>query len=69
MAVSVTDDGGTLTTGAPTALFAFRPAGTITVPSYVVTRNGQNFLLSATVETDPKAALSVVPHWTAGIGR
>ena len=32
-----------------------------------VTRNGQRFLLSAIVETDAKAALSVVQNWTEGI--
>jgi len=31
------------------------------------TRNGQRFLLSAIVETDAKAALSVVQNWTEGI--
>lgn len=69
MAVSVTGDGAILTTGTPTPLFAFRAAGTMTVPSYAVTRDGQRFLLSAIVETDPKAALSVVQNWTEGIKR
>ena len=32
-------------------------------------RDGQRFLLSAIVETDPRAALSVVQNWTAGIAR
>jgi Tol biopolymer transport system component len=69
MAVSVTDDGATLTTGTPTPLLAFRAAGTMTVPSYAVTRDGQRFLLSAIVDTDPRAPLSVVQNWTAGVGR
>ena len=69
MAVSVTGDGETLTTGTATALFAFRPAGAITVPSYAVTRSGERFLLSAIVETDAKAPLSVVENWTEGIKR
>jgi eukaryotic-like serine/threonine-protein kinase len=69
MAVSVTGDGRTLTTGTAAALFAFRPAGAIAVPSYAVTRNGERFLLSAIVETDAKAALSVVENWTEGIKR
>ena len=68
MAVSVTSDGATLTTGPPTALFAFRPAATI-VPSYGVTRGGERFLLSAIVETDPRAPLSIVQNWTAGVRR
>jgi hypothetical protein len=69
MAVSVTGGDVTLTTGTPMALFAFRPAGAITVPSYAVTRNGERFLLSAIVETDPEAALSVVQNWTVGVAR
>ena len=39
------------------------------VPSYTATRDGQRFLLSAIVDTDPRAPLSVVQNWTAGIGR
>jgi Tol biopolymer transport system component/DNA-binding winged helix-turn-helix (wHTH) protein len=69
MAVSVTGGDASLTTGTPTALFAFRPASAIVVPSYAVTRNGQRFLLSAIVETDAKAPLSVVQNWTDGIKR
>jgi hypothetical protein len=69
IAVPVTDGGGTLTTGAPAALFAFRPASSVNYPSYVVSRDGQSFLLSAIVETDPRAALSVVQNWTASIER
>jgi Tol biopolymer transport system component len=69
MAVSVTGDGATLTTGTPAPLFAFRAAGTMTVPSYAVTRDGQRFLLSAIVETDPRAVLSVVQNWTVGVVR
>ena len=60
MAVSVKGGGASLTTGAPTVLFAFRRASATIVPSYAVTRNGQRFLLSAIVETDVKAPLSVV---------
>ena len=69
MAVSVTNSGETLATGTPTALFPFRPAGAPTVPSYTATRDGQRLLLSAIVDTDPKAPLSVVQNWTAGVGR
>jgi Tol biopolymer transport system component len=69
MSVYVTAGEGTLTTGTPMPLFAFRPVGTIGIPSYAVTRNGQRFLLSAIVETDSKAPLSVVQNWTAGIKR
>jgi Tol biopolymer transport system component/DNA-binding winged helix-turn-helix (wHTH) protein len=69
MGVSVTGDGATLTTGTPTPLLAFRAAATMTVPSYAVTRDGQRFLLSAIVDTDPRAPLSVVQNWTAGVGR
>ena len=69
MWVSVTGGGVTLATGTPTALFAFRPAGAATVPSFAATRTGQRFLLSGIVETDPKAPLSVVQNWTAAVGR
>ena len=69
MAVSVTGGGANLKTGIPTVLFAFRPAAATTGPSYAVTRNGERFLLSAIVETDAKAALSVVQNWTEGIKR
>jgi hypothetical protein len=51
----------------PTVLFPFRPDAARTGPSYAVTRNGQRFLLSAIVEADAKAALSVVQNWTEGI--
>lgn len=69
MTVSVTGGGASLTTGTPTVLFPFRPAAATTGPSYAVTRNGQRFLLSAIVEADAKAALSVVQNWTEGIKR
>ena len=69
MAVSVTGGGASLTTGTPTVLFAFRPAAATTGPSYAVTRNGERFLLSAIVETDARAPLSVVQNWTEGIKR
>ena len=69
MAVSVAADGKTLATGPPIALFPFRALGTMTIPSYAVTRDGQRFLLSAIVETDSTAPLTIVQNWTAGIGR
>ena len=69
MALPVTGGGASLTTGTPTVLFPFRPAAATTGPSYAVTRNGQRFLLSAIVETDAKAPLSVVQNWTEGIKR
>jgi Tol biopolymer transport system component len=69
MTVSVTGSGASLTTGTPTVLFPFRPAAATTGPSYAVTQNGQRFLLSAIVEADAKAALSVVQNWTEGIKR
>jgi eukaryotic-like serine/threonine-protein kinase len=69
MAVSVAGGGATLTTGQPTALFAFRPASGITAPAYSVARNGQRFLLSTITESDPKAPLSIVQNWTAALGR
>jgi Tol biopolymer transport system component len=61
--------GDALTTGTPTALFAFRAAGAVTVASYSPSRDGQRLLLSAIVESDPKAPLSVVQHWTSGLVR
>ncbi|AMY07941.1 Transcriptional regulator HilA [Luteitalea pratensis] len=67
MAVSVAGGGASLTTGTPTVLFPFRPASATSGPTYAVTRNGERFLLSAIVETDPKAPLSIVQNWTAGL--
>jgi hypothetical protein len=66
MAVSVTGDGATLTTGPPSRLFEFRPASTMAGLSYV-SRDGQRFLLSAIVEIDPRAPFSVVQNWTATV--
>ena len=67
MAVSVAGGGASLTTGTPTVLFPFRPASATSGPTYAVTRNGGRFLLGAIVETDPKAPLSIVQNWTAGL--
>jgi hypothetical protein len=39
------------------------------VPSYAVTRDGQRFLLSAIIENDSRAALSVVQNWMMGVVR
>jgi eukaryotic-like serine/threonine-protein kinase len=69
MAVSVGGGAVRLTTGPPTGLFAFRPAGTLAAPSYTVTHDGQRFLLAAITESDPKAPLSIVQNWPAAIRR
>ncbi len=69
MTVPVTGGGASLTTGTPTVLFSFRPTGVIFLPSYAVARNGQRFLLSAIVDSDARAPLSVVQNWTDGIKR
>jgi hypothetical protein len=49
--------------------FPFRPAGAPMVPSCTATQDGQRFLLSAIVDPDARAPLSVVQNWTAGVGR
>ena len=50
--------------GAPAALFEFRASGNAIAPYYSVSRDGQRFLLSAIVETEAAAPLSVIVNWT-----
>src|SRR5262245_52013714 len=53
--------------GAAVSLFEFR-AGTLPlIPPYVVTGDGQRFLINAVVETEPNAPLTVWTNWTAGV--
>jgi hypothetical protein len=64
MAVPVSS-GESLEVGAAVALFEFR-GGTIGVNApYVVTADGQHFLINAVVETEPNAPLTVVVNWAA----
>ena len=57
--------GTSLEVGTPVALFEFRPATNAITPYYSVTRDGQRFLLSTIVETEPNAPLTVVVNWSA----
>lgn len=68
MAVAV-KGGASFESGAPVALFEFRPGGNVITPYYAVTRDGQRFLLSTIVETEPNAPLTVVLNWTAEVKR
>jgi serine/threonine protein kinase/Tol biopolymer transport system component len=54
--------------GAPVSLFEFRD-GTLggTTTPYAVTADGQRFLINAVVEPEPKAPLTVVVNWAAGM--
>src|SRR5262245_21650019 len=65
MAASVTS-AASLNVGAPVALFEFRASNNLSSPYYSVTRDGQRFLLSAIVETEPNAPLTVVVNWAPG---
>jgi len=66
MAASITG-GASFNVGTPVALFEFRASSNLSSPYYSVTRDGQRFLLSTIVETEPNAPLSVVVNWAAGL--
>jgi eukaryotic-like serine/threonine-protein kinase len=53
----------TMTTGTPSPLFPFGAAGSATIASYAPTRDGQRFLLSAIIDSDPGGPMSVVANW------
>jgi Tol biopolymer transport system component len=57
--------GASFKVGATEALFDFRASGNLSDPYYSVTRDGQRFLLSAIVETEPNAPLTVMVNWNA----
>jgi Tol biopolymer transport system component len=63
MSVPVSDS-ESFSIGAPVPLFEFRAAGTLMTPYYSVTPDGKRFLLSATVEVDGSAPLTIVVNWT-----
>ena len=54
---------------APAPLFEFRPGGNLITPYYVVTKDGQKFLLSTIVDTEAAAPLMVVINWAAEVKR
>ena len=62
MAVPV-QEAPSIKTGAPVALFEFRPAGALITPYYSVTPDGQRFLLSTIVQNESAAPLSVLVNW------
>lgn len=66
MAISITG-GASFNAGAPVALFEFRATSNLSTPYYSVTRDGQRFLLSTIVETEPNAPLTAVVNWAAGV--
>ncbi len=67
MAVPV-ESGESFEPGAAVALFEFRSGSisTITAP-YTVTGDGQRFLVNAIVDAEPRAPLTVVVNWAAGV--
>jgi len=64
MAIEV-KPGRSFEASAPAPLFEFRAGGNLITPYYDVTRDGQKFLLSTIVETQPAAPLTVMVNWTA----
>ena len=68
MSAPVTDSAN-LAMGAPMTLFEFRPSSSPIAPFYSVSRDGQRFLLSAIVETEANAPLTVVVNWAAGASK
>jgi hypothetical protein len=49
------------------AILNRRASGSIVIPYYDVTRDGQKFLLNTIVETEPNAPLTVMVNWAAGV--
>ncbi len=64
MAATVTS-GASFNMGAPAPLFEFRASSNLSSPFYSVTRDGQRFLLSTIVETEPNAPMTAVVNWAA----
>jgi dipeptidyl aminopeptidase/acylaminoacyl peptidase len=59
--------GASFEAGMPEALFEFRAGGNLIIPYYDVIKDGQKFLLSTIVETEPNAPLTVVVNWAAEV--
>ncbi|MGH9852169.1 MAG: hypothetical protein ACREBD_20215, partial [Blastocatellia bacterium] len=55
--------------GVAVSLFEFRTGANVVFAPYAVTGDGQRFLISAVVETEPNAPLTVVVNWAAGVKR
>src|SRR5262245_49146380 len=55
--------------GGPVSLFEFRAGGISGAPfaPYAVTADGQRFLITEIVDTEPNAPLTVMTNWTAGV--
>ena len=54
--------------GAAVALFEFRSgSGSPSAAPYTVTGDGQRFLVNAIVDAEPRAPLTVVVNWAAGV--
>jgi len=68
MAITVKSGTG-FEASAPVPLFEFRPGGNLITPYYVVTKDGQKFLLSTIVDTEAAAPLTVVINWAAEVKR
>jgi len=68
MSVAV-KSGPTFEAAAPVALFEFRAGGDLITPYFSVTRDGQKFLLSTIIDSNPTAPLLVITNWTAELKR
>lgn len=57
--------GPTMTLGAPSRLFEFRPSSNLTMPFYSPSRDGQRFVVSRAIDVAPNMPLSLVQNWIA----
>jgi hypothetical protein len=71
MAVDVKADGPTFEAGVPKALFELRISGGLPGPGnwYVVSTDGQRFLVTSTLEEAAATPTTVVLNWTADLKR
>lgn len=68
MAVSVTAGPG-FEPGAPTALFQTQVSGYTAPNRYVVTSDGQRFLVNSPVEETSQTPITVILNWTVALRR
>ena len=69
MAVDVKTDGAAFESGIPKVLFETRPVSAARRNRYVVTTNGQRFLINTLVEDSATSAFTVVVNWMAEVKR
>jgi eukaryotic-like serine/threonine-protein kinase len=61
--------GDSFESDAPISLFEFRAGNASGFAPYVVTRDGQRFLINEVVEMVPNAPLTIVVDWAAGVNK